>query len=82
MSASESREVLRTQMRNLSGILTTGEVLKGGRDQLEGPLEEVMTLLSYRVDKMALVVSVTSRQSFEALKMHKRRMPSFRSVWT
>jgi hypothetical protein len=54
------REVLRTQVRNLSTSLLLGEVLKGGRDQLEGPLEEVMTPLSYRVDKMALVGSVTS----------------------
>ena len=71
------REVLRTQVRNLSTSSLRARCSRAGVINLREPLEEVMTLLSYRGDNMALVVSVTSRQSFEALKMHKRRMPSF-----
>jgi hypothetical protein len=33
------------------GVLTAGEALKDGVIDLGEPLEEIMTLLSYRVDK-------------------------------
>jgi hypothetical protein len=50
-STSESREVLRTQARNLSASSLRARRLRTVVIDLREPLEEIMTLLSYRVDK-------------------------------